>query len=264
MSTKKATIVYDFTLVERRLSNPVIHQMVEAMAHGISQQAGTAPYQNRADAIAAQLTEAIHTHRLSPGMKLSEDEVCSLFGVGRTIARSALQKMAHAELVTIEPHRGAFVATPSVREAREVFEARALLEPRTARSAAERAGPTDIDRLRLHIAEEHDALDKGEMGKALMLSGTFHIEIARLADQQTIERMIRQLISRSSLIIALYWRRQSAVCEHHAHDALLEAFRIGDGDLAQELMKGHLVDLLSMLDLRPPGPKTMSLKEALA
>lgn len=40
---------------------------------------------------------------------------------------------------------------PSIREAREVFEARALLEPRTARSAAERAGPADIASLRRNI-----------------------------------------------------------------------------------------------------------------
>lgn len=217
-----------------------------------------------AEAIAAKLTEAVHEHRVLPGMKLSEDEVGEIFGVGRTVVRQALRSMAHEGLLTIERNRGAFVAKPSVREAREVFEARALLEPRTARAAAERATAADIATLERHITDEHAALESGEAGRALKLSGEFHIEIARIADQNTIEAFIRQLVSRSSLVIALYWRRRNALCESHAHHALVKAFRDNDGDTAEELMKGHLVDLLSQLDLHPRPDQALSLRDALS
>ncbi|WP_424511315.1 GntR family transcriptional regulator [Rhodovulum euryhalinum] len=217
----------------------------------------------RAREVADSLTRAIHEHRLGPGMKLSEDEVGEIFGVSRTIVRAALQQLSHDQLVMIEPHRGAFVAQPSVREAREVFEARALLEPRTARSAAERATPADIAILRRHIAEEHAALAEGRDGQALRLSGQFHLDIARIADQATIAEFIGQLVSRSSLVIALYWRRRNALCESHAHDALVKALAEGDGPLAEDLMKGHLLDLLSSLDLREAPAQPRSLKEAL-
>lgn len=218
---------------------------------------------SRAREVADNLTRAIHEHRLGPGMKLSEDEVGEIFGVSRTIVRAALQQLSHDQLVTIEPHRGAFVAQPSVREAREVFEARALLEPRTAHSAALRARPEDIALLRRHIAQEHAALAEGRDGQALRLSGQFHLDIARIADQATIAEFIGQLVSRSSLVIALYWRRRNALCESHAHDALITALAERDGARAEELMKGHLLDLISSLDLREaPGPPR-SLKEAL-
>ncbi|GAA0310215.1 GntR family transcriptional regulator [Rhodovulum strictum] len=229
-------------------------------AHVAGRDSGRA---SRAREVADSLTRAIHEHRLGPGMKLSEDEVGEIFGVSRTIVRAALQQLAHDQLVTIEPHRGAFVAQPSVREAREVFEARALLEPRTARSAALRATPEDIAILRRHIAQEHAALHAGQDGAALRLSGLFHIEIARIADQATIAEFIGQLVSRSSLVIALYWRRRNALCESHAHDALLKALADRDGALAEELMKGHLLDLLSSLDLREAPGQRRSLKEAL-
>ncbi|NDV99012.1 MULTISPECIES: GntR family transcriptional regulator [unclassified Salipiger] len=218
---------------------------------------------SKARAVADALTLAVHEHRLAPGLKLNEDEVGEIFGVGRTIVRSALQMLAHDQLVTIEPNRGAFVAAPSIREAREVFEARALLEPRTARSAAERMTPEDAARLRRHNAEEHAALDRGEYGTAVRLSGEFHIEIARIADQSTIADFITQLIARSSLVIALYWRRPKAMCETHAHEALLTALEEGDGATAEELMKGHLLDLLSSLDLREAPATPQSLREAL-
>ena len=216
------------------------------------------------DRIAARISQAIHEHRLAPGTKLSEEEVAGTFDVSRTTVRTALQRLAHDRLVELKRNRGAFVAQPTIREAREVFEARALLEPRTARSAAERAGPSDISSLRRHIEEEHAAMDLGDAGRALYLSGLFHIEIARIADQATIAAFISQLIARSSLIIALYWERRQALCESNSHHALLEAFDRRDGARAEELMTSHLVDLLASLDLRKPSTRAMSLKDALA
>ena len=80
--------------------------------------------------IVDRMATAIHEHRLAPGMKLNEDEVGEVYGVSRTVVRAALQKLAHMHLVDLRRNRGAFVAQPTVKEAREVFEARALLEPR--------------------------------------------------------------------------------------------------------------------------------------
>lgn len=216
-----------------------------------------------AEGIVSHLTEAVHEHRVLPGMKLSEDEVGEVFGVSRTIVRQALRAMAHEGLVTIERNRGAFVAKPSIKEAREVFEARALLEPQTARAAAERATPRDVALLEDHIESEHAALAEGKAGLALKLSGLFHMELARVADQKTIEAFIQQLVSRSSLVIALYWQRRNALCESHAHHALLDALRNNEPDEAEELMKGHLVDLLSQLNLRDASEETRSLRDAL-
>ncbi|MFT3688192.1 GntR family transcriptional regulator [Paenirhodobacter sp.] len=219
--------------------------------------------ENTAESIAEALALAVHEHRLAPGAKLSEDEVGEIFGVSRTVVRAALQRLAHDRLVELRRNRGAFVAQPTVKEAREVFEARALLEPRTARSAAERVTPADLERLHSHIAEEHAALRAGNAGRALYLSGLFHVEMARIADQATIEAFITQLVARSSLIIALYWQRRAALCESHAHHALLDAMARRDGARAEELMKSHLLDLLSSLDLRTVSSAPQSLREAL-
>ncbi|GHF44209.1 GntR family transcriptional regulator [Seohaeicola zhoushanensis] len=216
------------------------------------------------ETVATDLERAIHEHRLPPGTKLGEDELGEVYGISRTLVRAALQSLGHRRLVEHRRNRGAFVAQPTVREAREVFEARALLEPRTARSAAERSTPESMAILRAHIRDEHAALAAGEHGKALHLSGQFHIEIARMADQATIEAFISELVARSSLIIALYWQRRAAMCESHAHNALITAFENKDGTLAEDLMKQHLLDLVTSLDLRNITSMPGSLREALA
>ncbi|MEP0049959.1 MAG: GntR family transcriptional regulator [Roseobacter sp.] len=216
-----------------------------------------------ADTITAALSMAVHEHRIAPGSKLAEGELAEIYGVSRTVIRSALQALAHAQLVEIKKNRGAFVAQPTLIEAHEVFEARELLEPRTARSAARLSRPDDIDRLKRHIENEHLAMDAGDQGLALSLSGQFHIEIARIAGQATIQAFIETLIARSSLIIAIYWRRESALCESHAHDALIRAIEQNDCQQAEELMHSHLVDLHSALDLREKANVARSLREAL-
>ena len=213
--------------------------------------------------VASRIETAILDHRLQPGTKLTEDELAQIYGVGRTVVRGALQNLSHRGLVEIHRNRGAFVARPTVREAREVFEARALLEPRTAHSAAKRAKPSDIKRLRRHIDLEHAAVKTGDMGRAVSLSGQFHMSIADIADQLTIAEFISTLIARSSLIIALYWRRPEAMCESHAHGALIDALARNDGPDAETLMTSHLVDLQSALDFREVPTQPQSLRDVL-
>ena len=84
-------------------------------------------------------------------MKLPEDELASIYSVSRTAIRSALQALAHDRLVRLEPNRGAFVAHPSKQEAREIFDARMLIEPWVAALAAAAARRVDIVRLRRQL-----------------------------------------------------------------------------------------------------------------
>lgn len=228
-----------------------------------------APAQNKPDRaissedVTVSLSRAIHEHRLAPGTKLGEDELADIFGVSRTIIRTSLHALSHTQIVEIHRNRGAFVAQPSPQEAHEVFEARELLEPRTARSAALNATPQDVAVLKAHIHEEHAALAQSDQGGALYLSGQLHIHIARIAAQNTIAAFIETLIARSSLIVALYWKRKSALCESSAHTALVTAIADKNQDDAENLMITHLKDLRATLDLNQQPVQAESLRDIL-
>ena len=217
----------------------------------------------RAAKVRAALLAAILDHRLTPGMRLPEDEIGAIFGASRTIVRAALQALAHEKLVSIEPNRGAQVAQPTIDEARQVFEARSLLEPRSAALAAGRAGEADVALLKAHLEAENRAIAAGDQGRAIALSAAFHVMIADLANQQILAGFVRELVSRSSLVVALYWRRSDATCERHAHHALVEAIGAGAADRAADLMRSHLVDILSGLDLSVRAPRAAELSDLL-
>ena len=211
----------------------------------------------------AGLRDAIVSHRLAPGTKLPEDELASIYSVSRSVIRAALQALAHDRLARLEPNRGAFVAQPTKQEAREVFEARALIEPKVAALAADAAKPADIKLLRLHLEQEHEALHAGRDSDAIMLSAKFHVGIAEIAGHSILTGFVKDLLSRSSLIIALYWRRRDTTCESHAHHALVGAIEKHDAKDASDLMRSHLVDLLSGLDLTFGEKKPESLSDIL-
>lgn len=203
----------------------------------------------RSAAIYRSILDAIVEHRLPPRTKLSEDEIGTAFGVSRTIVRSALQALAHQHMVVIEKNRGAFVAAPTVEEAREVFEARRTLEAAIARRAAERTMSADIARLERHLADEAEALRRGDRPRAIQLSGLFHLGIAEIARQRVMERFLRELVSRASLVIALYGRSGASACGNTEHGAILQALARHDADRAGAAMLAHLTHIEQDLDL---------------
>jgi len=207
------------------------------------------PRGDRLVAIYRAILDAVLEHRLPPGTKLSEDEIGTIFGASRTIVRAALQRLAHENIVTIARNRGAFVASPTVEEALQVFEARRALEAILARRAAEHALPGDIAQLRLHLEEEIAALERADRPSAIRLSGLLHLRIGDLSGQKVLAGFLRELVSRSSLVIALYGRSGVSACGHTEHVEIVAALARSDGERAAALMIEHLAHIEADLAL---------------
>ena len=62
--------------------------------------------------------------------------------MSRTLVRQALFQLAQNRLIRLEPARGAFVATPSVDEARQVFAVRRMLEAEMTRAFVRQVTPS--------------------------------------------------------------------------------------------------------------------------
>jgi DNA-binding GntR family transcriptional regulator len=201
-----------------------------------------------------RLVASILDHRLPPGTKLVEDRLASAFGVSRTRIRPVLVRLANEQVLTLTPNRGAMVAQPTEQEAREVFEVRRMIEPLLMDHFMARADDADIAVLARCIADEEAARAGGDLRRAIRLSGDFHLHIASAAQHQTLGRVLRELVSRTSLILMAYGRppqfrpQHTAACACHEHRALLDAMRLRDSHEAARLMREHLVQLESQLD----------------
>jgi DNA-binding GntR family transcriptional regulator len=205
-----------------------------------------------------RVVSAILDHRLPPGTKLVEDKLASAFGVSRTRIRPVLVRLANEQVVTLTPNRGATIAQPSEQEAREVFEARRLIEPRLVELFIARADKADMACLKQCIADEDAARLAGDMRRAIRLSGDFHLHIAERAGHQTLGRILRELTSRTSLILMTYSpahareREEATACGCREHRALLDAITLRDAPEAARRMHDHLTRLESQLQFAPP------------
>ena len=191
--------------------------------------------------IVESLTRAIVEHRLQPGTKLAEQKLADHFGVSRTLVRQALFQLAQNRLIRMEPARGAFVAAPTVEEARQVFAVRRMLEAEMTRAFAREATPARLRALREHIAAEKAALDDEDAAGRVELLGDFHVRMAELMGNEVLAQILRDLVSRSSLITLMYQRSGAARHSQQEHVEIVKALAARDEERAVRLMHEHLL-----------------------
>lgn len=212
-----------------------------------------------------RMVATILDHRLPPGTKLVEDKLATAFGVSRTRIRPVLVRLANEQVVTLTPNRGATVAQPTEKEAREVFEVRRLIEPTLMVCFMANAQAHDLSLLANCIAQEEAARRAGDMRRAIRLSGDFHLHIANASGHQTLGRILRELVSRTSLILMSYSvnhlaeRSEATACGCQEHRALLDAIRLADTREAARLMREHLSHLENQLQFTAEPEQALDL-----
>jgi DNA-binding GntR family transcriptional regulator len=190
--------------------------------------------------IVESLTRAIVEHRLHPGTKLAEQKLADHFGVSRTLVRQALFQLAQNRLIRLEPARGAFVAAPSVDEAKQVFAVRRMLETEMTRAFVRQVTPAKIKALRDHVAQEKKAVENQDVPGRTELLGEFHVRMAELMGNQVLAELLGELISRCALITLMYQSTTAAEHSNEEHAEIVRALASRDEDLAVRLMDEHL------------------------
>lgn len=195
---------------------------------------------NLADHVHTSLRRAIIEQALTPGTKLPEDSVGTSFGVSRTVVRSAIGRLVAEGLVVQQPNMRATVASPSLEEGRAIFRVRRGLERMALEELATRLEPAHFAKLRAHVASEEEAKRRAEP-ESIRLSGEFHLLLAEFTGNELLIRFISEVVSRGSLILALYGRPHSSECAVNEHLMLIDALERGETAAAIRIMDEHLV-----------------------
>ncbi len=232
-------------------------QVIRAARSGASNAARAvdpASSDNLTQRIADSITTAIVERRLMPGTKLAEQKIADIFKVSRTLVRQALMQLSRDHLITLEPARGARVAEPSIEEAKQVFEARNMLEAAMIKRAANELSDAQIADLRAHLTAESEAVQRTDVSGRTRLLADFHVVIAQMLGNEVLAHMLSDLVSRCSLIALMYQSAHSA--EHSAaeHVGIVDALARRDARAAVKLMEQHLHNVECNLQLDPRAP----------
>lgn len=213
--------------------------------------------------IVNSIVAAVSEQRLPAGTKLGEQMLSDLFECNRANVRRALSTLATMHVVQIQPNRGAFVSTPSPKEAEDVFSARRIIERTLACRVIDNATKQNIIDMRAIIKAEAKARSQGDKPAELRLSREFHMHLATIADNQVLEKFLSELTLRTTLIIGLYNEIGSSNCAEDEHLGIVQAIEAKDETLLIELIDKHLRHLESGLNFKNTTKSFFDLAEQL-
>jgi DNA-binding GntR family transcriptional regulator len=196
----------------------------------------------RADALREQLEQDIVTGAFRPGERLDEQGLAARFGVSRTPIREALMQLATSGLVILQPRRGAFVASLSLKEIIERFEVMAAFEGACGALAARRI----TDEGRRELLEAHEACAREASGGSsdtyYYANERFHHILYAACHNAFLAEQAHQLHERLKPYRRLQLRARSRVASSLAeHQGIVDAILAGNGDKAEQLLKGHIL-----------------------
>ena len=196
----------------------------------------------RAEALRDQLEQDIVTGHFRPGERLDEQSLATRFGVSRTPIREALMQLASTGMVELQPRRGAFVASLSLRAVVERFEAMAALEGMCGALAARRI--TDAQRADLAAAHEacEQAARAGCADTYYYANERFHRAIYEACHNHYLAEQAGHLHTLLKPYRRLQLRARHRVGQSLAeHGAIVEAILAGDPTRAEQSLREHIL-----------------------
>lgn len=186
------------------------------------------------------LREQVLTGEIPPGSRVNEVEVAQKLGISRGPLREAIRHLASEGLLTLVPHRGAFVPDADSDEVKALFELRTALECAAAELAASRRTDVDLVRLQEVCAESRRNYRAGQPFP-YRLDLAFHRTLIDAARSPRIAEQVRLVQQR---VVLLRSALEDDPSHTHAsmddHDELVMAVADGDAARASTVMRRHL------------------------
>ena len=113
------------------------------------------------DRVAEEVRRLVWTGDLTAGARLNQDDLAQRFGVSRIPVREALIALAHAGVISMTPHRGAFVEPLTSETVSDLYELYARVDGFAIAKAIERG--RDLDMLIADLRWAADAPDNDSL-----------------------------------------------------------------------------------------------------
>lgn len=199
------------------------------------------------DQVYQALRTAIVTVRLLPGTAISESRICRHFGVSRTPARAAIQRLAEEGLIDVYPQQGSFVSPIRMGEVEDARFIRRSLELSILAEAAAIWTPEMSAQSRAIIRSQTQAIAAGQVDQAFAEDMRFHRAFSAFAGREGVWESILSTMARLSRIVRLFGRPERLPVVIEEHHAIVDALESGDAVKALDALQYHLDRIFVML-----------------
>lgn len=207
------------------------------------------PEASTGESVFRALRQAIVTMTLSPGARLTEQELADALSISRQPAREALLRLREARLVRVAP-RGWFVARISIADVETAQFVREAIELAIVRRAAEGVQPHEAGLLREILRRQTAAAKAGDGAAFFALDEEFHRTLAAAADCAPAWRVIEMAKAHMDRVRFLSTPSTTPMERLIAqHRAVLKGVIARDQDAAADAMRTHLREIIVSLPL---------------
>ncbi len=194
------------------------------------------------------LRQEIITGAIPAGSRLTEERLAADYGVSRTPIREALRLLQREGLVQVIPGRGATVPSISQQDIIDIYQCRAYLRGLVSRLAAERKDPQTLARLQSLLRVMEDAVARNDLNAYFVGMVNFDEAICEAAGNRVLTQLLDSLGSRvlrmRFMAIAIPGRARRSL---EGHQKLLAALQAGDGQQAETIASGLIVESMHAL-----------------
>jgi DNA-binding GntR family transcriptional regulator len=191
--------------------------------------------------VAQKLREAIMSGTLKPGQRLVERELCEMMGVSRPSIREALRHLEADGLVNTVPHRGPVVSTISLEEARQLYDARSVLEGFAGRECARLRDPDVVRRIGDALTRLKAAAASQDLVGCLGAKTDFYGALIGGCRNSFVERMLKPLHDRITLLRITSMSQPKRINKSLREvTAIWRAIQSGDEELAERCCVDHV------------------------
>ena len=175
------------------------------------------------------------------GQKIPHQELGQKLGISHTPLREALFRLSAEGLLEHQNFKGFSVPAITLKEAQEIYEAREIIEPYLAEKASKQMTGAKIKAFHKIIKNYQQLMPEPYHRRRILTDKKFHLEIARLAGNETLTRMLDQMYDKlifKSPIEQIYQKRGKEAINEHTE--ILKTLEIKDGKKASKFMRKHV------------------------
>ena len=187
--------------------------------------------------IVSTIRNAIVNGQLKAGSRIAETEFAERFGISRTPIREAFRQLETEGFITVQPRKGAIVASFSAQDVSNFYDIKVILEGYAARLATMTLTEDEIDRMDALNKMMDAAAAKKDLRKVLDLHNEFHNTFLRAAGNERLHQIVQSMVAqfqRYRMILALPGKVDGSI---EQHKEIVEAFRKRDPVLAEKLVQ---------------------------
>jgi len=197
---------------------------------------------NKKDEAYSKILQDIKTCTLYPGMHISMNELSSLYDLGISPIRDALQRLIADGFVVSVPRFGYIITPVTLNDFRELMEIRLIIETAAVLYAIQRGTDSQVQKILDAADFSYTHGDRNSYINFIQKNSKFHSLISEISGNHRFNQMQTDINTQLERVFYLGLDlEESGENARLEHIKIARAIKDRDKSLAQELIKKHIV-----------------------